>query len=101
MHEFAVVAVLHRRQHLPRRIGGESRLGNARKVLAELVAVFLGRRAERVAIDLDEESAIGLRTLGAAWIVGIEKAFRIALPLEITAGRPPLDARHHLEGLLA
>src|SRR5205807_1062953 len=81
--------------------GGKMRFRDARKFLADDIAVLRGCGAELVEIDLLVEVRVLLRAFTALGIARVIEAARRLVPLEASAARRVLRPGHHVRERLA
>src|SRR5262249_27277379 len=95
------VAFLHRgKQMLAVRRHVQENLGNAREILADLIAITLRGSTQLVVIDLLVEIHVLLRALAAARITRVIKAAAVRGPGDAAAGGGIGDARDGVGELL-
>src|SRR5262249_13136028 len=93
----AAVAVVHGDQHEAAVVARPGdRLGNLRRVLADLVGVGVGRGAECVEVELLVEVEVGLRPLAGPRVTRVVKAAAVGVPGDAAAGGAAVDARDHV-----
>src|SRR5580700_1862900 len=97
--EFAAVAELRRDQGVTRAIVDfDLRFGYAGKTLAQFVLVGGRRRPQLVEIDLLVEIEVGRRPFSGVRMPRVEESTAFAVPGQVAAGRPRVDAGDDFAG---
>ena len=100
--DLSAVSVSHRRQDEVAVVGRvEGDLGDSRKILSDLVAIFSRLRSEFVEVDLLIEAQILLRPLSLARVARVVEAGSVSIPGDASPRGPSIDSRNSITGFFA